>query len=83
MPKKTTLIDTVADYIVDEMVINRASVNHPDKASMRAYAYYKRIKEHIDEIGPDGGYITDKYEEQWEDNLIIIEFSENLLYRRW
>ena len=54
-PKKAVLADVVADYIVDEIVINRVSVNHPDEASKRAYAYYKRLKERMDE-----GYNTDE-----------------------
>lgn len=60
MPKKTTLTDNIADYIVDETVVNRASVNHPDDAAKRAYAYYKQLKEHIDKFGTDGSHNRDK-----------------------
>ena len=59
-PKKAVLADVVADYIVDEIVINRVSVNHPDEASKRAYAYYKRLRERMDEVGPDEGHNADE-----------------------
>ncbi len=42
-PKKDTLRDSVADYIVDEIIVNRMAAKHPDEMAKRAYAYYKHL----------------------------------------
>lgn len=39
-PRKNGLRDSVADYIVDELVINRITADHDDERSKRMYAYY-------------------------------------------
>ena len=41
--KKNTLRDTVADYIVDEIIVSRVAAKHPDEMAQRAYAYYKHL----------------------------------------
>ena len=43
MPKKDTLRASVADYIIDEAVINDVSKKDPDEQSKRAYAYYRML----------------------------------------
>lgn len=43
LPKKETLKNVLADYIVDELVINQVARKHPDEMSRRAYAYYRRL----------------------------------------
>lgn len=42
-PHKETLRGIIADYIVDELVINEVSQKHPDEVSRRAYAYYRML----------------------------------------
>lgn len=39
-PRKNGLRDSVADYIVDETVINRIARDSDDEQSKRMYAYY-------------------------------------------
>lgn len=41
-PNKLTLIDAIADYVIDELVINRIT-KVPDEPAERAYAYYLRM----------------------------------------
>lgn len=43
LPHKDTLRGMIADYIVDELVINQVAHKHPDEVSRRAYAYYKML----------------------------------------
>jgi len=43
MPKKETLRTAVADYIIDEAIINDVSKREPDEQSERAYAYYRML----------------------------------------
>lgn len=42
-PHKETLRGMIADYIVDELVINEVSQKHPNEVSRRAYAYYRML----------------------------------------
>lgn len=42
-PHKETLRGMIADYIVDELVINEVAQKHPDEVSRRAYAYYRLL----------------------------------------
>lgn len=44
---KETLKGAVADYIVDELVINQVAHKHPDEVSRRAYAYYRMLYQRI------------------------------------
>ncbi len=41
--QKDTLKGAVADYIIDELVINHVARKHPDEASRRAYEYYRKL----------------------------------------
>lgn len=43
LANKETLKGLLADYIVDELVINRVANEHPDEVSRRAYAYYQKL----------------------------------------
>ena len=43
VPEKETLKGALADYIVDELVIEHVSQKHPDEMSKRAYEYYRRL----------------------------------------
>jgi len=43
LPNKETLKGLIADYIVDELVINDITQGHPDEMSRRAYEYYRRL----------------------------------------
>lgn len=43
MPKKEGLREAVADYIVDELVINHISAGHYDERIGRMYAYYYEL----------------------------------------
>ena len=43
LPNKETLKGLIADYIVDELVINDITQGHPDEMSRRAYEYYRRM----------------------------------------
>ena len=43
LPNKETLKGAVADYIIDEIVIESISRKHPDEAARRAYAYYRML----------------------------------------
>lgn len=43
LPKKEALKNALADYIVDELVINQVARKHPDETSRRAYAYYRML----------------------------------------
>lgn len=45
--QKETLKGMVADYIVDELVINSVAREHPDEVSRRAYAYYRMLYQHF------------------------------------
>ncbi|MCR5097949.1 MAG: hypothetical protein K6B14_03275 [Lachnospiraceae bacterium] len=38
-----TLKGMIADYIVDELIIESVARKHPDEASKRAYAYYREL----------------------------------------
>lgn len=43
LPRKEALKNTLADYIIDELVINQVMQKHPDKESCKAYAYYRML----------------------------------------
>lgn len=43
LPHKDTLKGVIADYIIDELVINQVARKHPDEVSRRAYAYYRML----------------------------------------
>lgn len=43
LPHKDTLRGMIADYIVDELVINEVAHKHPDEVSRRAYASYRML----------------------------------------
>lgn len=43
LPHKDTLRGMLADYIVDELVINRVAHKGSDEVSRRAYAYYRML----------------------------------------
>ena len=43
LPNKETLKGAIADYLVDELIINDVAKEHPDEISKRAYAYYQRL----------------------------------------
>ena len=43
LPNKETLKGLVADYIVDELVINDIVQDRPDEMSRRVYEYYRRL----------------------------------------
>lgn len=47
LPHKDTLKGAIADYIVDELVINQVAHKHPDEVSRRAYAYYRMLYQRI------------------------------------
>ncbi len=48
-PKKDTLRDSVADYIVDEVIVSRIATKHPDEMAQRAYSYYKYLMDKANE----------------------------------
>ena len=43
VPNKDTLKGTIADYIIDELVIKQVVNDYPDEMSKRAYAYYRML----------------------------------------
>ena len=43
LPHKETLRGVIADYIIDELVINNVAHKYPDEFSHRAYAYYRML----------------------------------------
>lgn len=43
MPNKETLKCMIADYIVDELIIESVSQDRQDSAARRAYAYYRKL----------------------------------------
>ena len=51
-PRKETLRKAVADYIIDEIIIDRVTGKYADNTAKRAYAYYKLLMERIDGDDP-------------------------------
>lgn len=68
LENKETLKGLIADYIVDELVINQVAQEHPDEVSRRAYAYYQKL--YLDYMNENSGQNSHDYEEdnpQWQE----------------
>lgn len=58
LPHKDTLKGAIADYIVDELVINQVAHKGSDEVSRRAYAYYRML--YNQRMNSDNNNKTDK-----------------------